>query len=144
MCVSDQSGTSYFHNCLIFLLLSQCLPDQSGRSGTSFLPFPQTILFVFRNSQIFMKIHAKMRAHELKTRALAMHYKNSDMSQQKSRKCGFLPFLNRHQKKIFYSLLLNRQKCYESSKTEYSDSTSFINRLTPLIFFQDFKIFSRG
>ena len=42
------------------------------------------------------------------------------------RKCVFRPF---------YSLFLIRPKYYESSKTEYSDSTSFINRLTPLIFF---------
>ena len=70
-------------------------------------------------NQIFMKILAKMCAHEAKTRALAMPYKDSDPSQQKSRKCVFRPFLNRHQKKLFYSLLLNRQKYYESSKTEY-------------------------
>ena len=76
-----------------------------------------------------------MRAHEAKTRALAMPYKDSDPSQQKSRKCVFRPFLNRHQKKLFYSLFQTRPKYYESSKTEYSDSTSFINRLTPLIFF---------
>ena len=82
-----------------------------------------------------------MRAHEVKTRALAMPYKDSDPSQQKSRKCVFRPFLNRHQKKLFYSLLLIRQKYYESSKTEYSDSTSFINRLTPLIFFRVSKFF---
>ena len=75
-----------------------------------------------------------MRAHEAKMCALAMPYKESDSSQQKSRKCIFRPFLNRHQKKLFYSLLLIRQKYYESSKTEYSDSTSFINRLTTLIF----------
>ena len=62
-------------------------------------------------------------------------YKDSDLSQQKSRKCVFRRFLNRHQKKLFYSLFQNRQKYYESSKTEYSDSTSFINRLTPLNFF---------
>ena len=31
--------------------------------------------------------HAKMHAHESKTRALAMPYINSDTSQQKSRKC---------------------------------------------------------
>jgi len=76
-----------------------------------------------------------MRAHEAKTRALAMPYKDSDPSQQKSRKCVFRRFLNRHQKKLFYSLFQSRQKYYESSKTEYSDSTSFINRLTPLNFF---------
>ena len=63
-------------------------------------------------------------------------YKDSDPSQQKSRKCVFWPFLNRHQKKLFYSLFQNRPKYYESSKTEYSDHPSFINRLTPLIFFQ--------
>ena len=62
-------------------------------------------------------------------------YKNSEMSQQKSRKCVFQPFLNRHQKKLIYSLLLIRQKYYEFFKTEYSDSTFFINRLTPLFFF---------
>ena len=55
---------------------------------------------------------------------------------QKSRKCVFWPFLNRHQKKLFYSLFQNRPKYYESSKTEYSDHPSFINRLTPLFFFQ--------
>ena len=44
-----------------------------------------------------------MRAHEAKTRALAMPYKDSDPSQQKSRKCVFRPFLNRHQKELFYS-----------------------------------------
>ena len=71
-----------------------------------------------------------------KKRALAMPYKDSDPSQQKSRKCVFRPFLNRHQKKLFYSLFQNRPKYYESSKTEYSDHPSFINRLTPLIFFQ--------
>merc|ERR1711954_635383 len=95
-------------------------------------------------NKIFIKIRAKMRAHEAKMRALAIPYKDSDPSQQKSRKCIFRPFLNRHQKKFFYSLLLIRQKYYESSKTKYSDSTSFINRLTPLIFFLGFKIFSRG
>ena len=63
-------------------------------------------------------------------------YKDSDPSQQKSRKCVFWPFLNRHQKKLFYSLFQNRPKYYESSKTEYSDHPSFMNRLTPLIFFQ--------
>ena len=42
------------------------------------------------------------------------------------------------------SLLPFRPKYYESSKTEYSDSTSFINRLTPLIFFHCFEIFSRA
>ena len=62
-------------------------------------------------------------------------YKDSDPSQQKSRKCVFWPFLNRHQKKLFYSLFQNRPKYYESSKTEYSDPPSFINRFTPLIFF---------
>ena len=62
------------------------------------------------------------------------NYENSDTSQQKSRKCVFRPFLNRHQKKLFYSLFPIRPKYYESSKTEYSDSTSFINRLTPLLF----------
>ena len=77
-----------------------------------------------------------MHAHEAKTRAFAMPYKDSDPSQQKSRKCVFWPFLNRHQKKLFYSLFQNRPKYYESSKTEYSDHPSFINRLTPLIFFQ--------
>ena len=50
----------------------------------------------------------------------------------KSRKYVFRPFLNRHQKKSFYSLLLIRPKYYESFKTEYSD---FINRLTPQTFF---------
>ena len=39
-------------------------------------------------------------------------------------------------KKIFYSLFQNRPKYYESSKTEYSDSPSYINRFTPLIFFE--------
>ena len=58
--------------------------------------------------------------------------KDSYPRQQKSRKCVFWPFLNRHQKKLFYSLFQTRPKYYESSKTEYSDSTSFINRLTPL------------
>ena len=86
-------------------------------------------------NQIFIKIRTKMRAYEAKTCALAMPYKDSDPSQQKSRKCVFRRFLNRHQKKIFYSLFQSRQKYYESSKTEYSDSTSFINRLTPLKFF---------
>ena len=71
-------------------------------------------------------------------------YKNSETSQQKSRKCVFRPFLNRHQKKLFYSLLLIRPKYYESSKTEYSDSTSFINRLTPLILFLGFWNFFEG
>ena len=33
---------------------------------------------------------------EAKMRALAMPYKYSDPSQQKSRKCVFRPFLNRH------------------------------------------------
>ena len=42
----------------------------------------------------------------------------------------FQPFLNWHQKKLFYSLL---SKYYESSETEYLDSTSFLNRWTPLI-----------
>ena len=42
-----------------------------------------------------------MHAHEAKTRALAMPYKDSDPSQQKSRKCVFRPFLNRHQKKFY-------------------------------------------
>ena len=41
---------------------------------------------------------------------------------------------NRHQKKLFYSNFQPRPKYYESLKTEYSDSTSFINRLTPHIF----------
>ena len=81
-------------------------------------------------NKIFIKIRAKMRAHEAKTRALAMPYKDTDPSQQKSRKC----VLHWHQKKLFYSLFQSRQKYYESSKTEYLDSTSFINRLTPLNF----------
>ena len=34
-----------------------------------------------------------------------------------------------------YSLFQTMPKYHESSKTEYSDSISFINRLTPLIFF---------
>merc|ERR1711954_427719 len=92
-------------------------------------------------NKIFIKIRAKMRAHEAKTRALAMPYKDSDPSQQKSRKCVFRQFFNRHQKKLFYSLLLIRPKYYESSKTEYSDSTSFIIRLTPLIFWGGLKFF---
>ena len=54
---------------------------------------------------------------------------------KKSRKGFFWPFLIRHQKKLCYSLFQTRPKYYESFKTEYSDSTSFINRLTPLIFF---------
>ena len=85
-----------------------------------------------------------MRAHEAKTRALAMPYKDPDQSEQKSRKCAFRPFLNKHKKKLFYSLLLIRQKYYGSSKTEYSDSTSFINRLTPLIFFLGYWNFFEG
>jgi len=68
-----------------------------------------------------------MRVHEAKTRALAMPFKNSETSQQKSRKCVFRPFFN--------WLFQTRPKYYEFSKTEYSDSTSFINRCTPLIFF---------
>ena len=44
-----------------------------------------------------------MSAHEAKTRALPMPYKDSDPRQQKSRKCVFWQFLNRHQKKLFYS-----------------------------------------
>ena len=57
-----------------------------------------------------------MCVHEAKTLALAMPYKDSDPSEQKSRKCVFLPFLNRHQKNKFYSLLSIRPKYYESSK----------------------------
>ena len=41
--------------------------------------------------------------------------------QQKSRKCVFRPFLNRHQKKLLYSNFQTRPKYYVSSKTEYSD-----------------------
>ena len=85
-------------------------------------------------NQIFIKNLAKMRAHKAKTRALPMPYKDSDPRQKKSRKCVFWPFLNRHQKKLFYSLLLIRQKYYESSKTEYSDSPSFINRLSLFLY----------
>ena len=81
-----------------------------------------------------------MRAHEAKTRALAMPYKNSDASQQKSRKCVFRPFLNRHHKKVIVSLFQTRPKHYESSETEYSDSTSFINRLTTTGFHNYFSI----
>merc|ERR1711942_587273 len=93
------------------------------------------IRYYLTTNQIFIKICVKMRAYEAKTCALAMPYKDSDPSQQKSRKCVFWPFLNRHQKKLFYSLFQNRPKYYESFKTEYSDHPSFINRLTPLIFF---------
>ena len=100
------------------------------------------------------KIH-KMRPHEEKQMCknfenwpsnpiFCSPHKNSETSQQKSRKCVFRPFLNRHQKKLFYSLLLIRQKYYESSKTELSDSPFFINRLTHLIFFRVSKKFSRG
>ena len=78
------------------------------------------IRYYLTTNQFFIKICPKISAHEAKTRVLAMHYKDSDPSQQKSRKCVFRPFLNRHQKKLFYSLLLIRQKNYESSKTEYS------------------------
>ena len=39
-------------------------------------------------------IRAKIHAHEAKTHALAMPYKDSNSSQQKSRKCVFRPFLN--------------------------------------------------
>ena len=53
----------------------------------------------------------------------------------KSRKWVFRPFLNGHQKKIFYLNFQTRPTYYESSKTEYSDSTSFIAKLTPIIFF---------
>ena len=52
----------------------------------------------------------------------------------KSRKGVFRPFFNRNQKKLFYSNFQTRPKYYESSQTECSDSTSFINRLTPLFF----------
>ena len=38
-------------------------------------------------------------------------------------------------KKVILFTFANQAKFYEFSKTEYSDSTSFINRLTPLIFF---------
>ena len=48
--------------------------------------------------------------------SMAMPYKNSDTSQQKSRKSVFGPFLNRHQKKLFYTLLSIRPKYHESSK----------------------------
>ena len=41
------------------------------------------------------------------------HYNFQDLSQQKSRKCVFWPFLNRHQKKLFYSLFQTRPNCYE-------------------------------
>merc|ERR1711954_506183 len=44
---------------------------------------------------------------------------------KKSRKCVFWPFLNRHQKKLFYSLFQTRPNYYESSKTEYSDFTFY-------------------
>ena len=47
----------------------------------------------------------------------------------------FLAIFESTQKKLFYSLFQTRPKYYESSKTQYSDSTSFINRLTPLIYF---------
>ena len=90
---------------------------------------------------IFIKIRTKMRVHEAKTRTLAMPYKNSETRQQKSRKCVFRPFLNRNQKKLFYSFFQTRPKYYESSKTEYSDSSSFINQYTPLIFFGFQKFF---
>ena len=81
---------------------------------------------------------------EAKTLALAMPFKNSDTGQQKPRKYVFRPFINRHQKKLFYSLFSIRPKYYESSKTEYSDSISCINRLTPLIFSLGFWNFFRG
>ena len=68
-----------------------------------------------------------MRAHEAKTRALAMPYKDSDLIQQKSRKCDFRPFFNIHQKKLFYSLFQTRPQYNESTKMEFTDSTSFIN-----------------
>ena len=42
-----------------------------------------------------------MHAHEAKMRALAMPYKDSDPSQQKSKKCVFRPFFNGHQKSYF-------------------------------------------
>ena len=53
-----------------------------------------------------IKIRAKMRVHEAKTHVLVMPYKNSETSQQKSRKCVLRPF---------YSLLSIRPKYYESS-----------------------------
>ena len=43
-----------------------------------------------------------------------------------------------------YFINFFKPKYHESSKTEYSDSTSFINRLTPLIFFFRVLKFFRG
>ena len=62
-------------------------------------------------------------------------YKKNQKQVKKIKKGRFQPFLNRHKTKLFYSNVQTRPKCYESFKTEYSDSTSFINRLTPLIYF---------
>ena len=55
-------------------------------------------------------------------------YKNSETS-KKNQERVFSAIFELTQKKIILFTF------YESSKTEYSDSTSFINRLTPLIFF---------
>ena len=103
-----------------------------------FMKFETYVHKYLTTNQIFIKIRAKMRAYEAKMRALAMPYKNSDTSQQKSRKYVFGLFWI---KKSFYSLFQPRPKYYESFKMEYSDSTSFINRLTPLIFFRVFTFF---
>ena len=65
--------------------------------------------------------------------AIFLHSKHQK-SYQGTLGCVFRPFLNIHQTKLFHSLFQTRPKYYESSKTEYSDSTSFINQLTPLIF----------
>ena len=51
--------------------------------------FPACCLLRF--AAFFFILMAKMRAHEAKTRALAMPYKDSDLSQQKSRKYVFRP-----------------------------------------------------
>ena len=65
-------------------------------------------------NKVVLHHQPKMRVHEAKTRALAMPYKNSETSQQKSSKCIFRSFMNRHQKKLFHSLLSIRPKYFES------------------------------
>ena len=68
------------------------------------------IFLIFVDLDLNLCKASHVRAYEAKPRALAMPYKDSDPSQQKSRKCVFWPFLNRRQKKVILFTFANQAK----------------------------------
>ena len=99
-CVS-KLRTCLYDSCVY---VQQYFAHISSTEARIFMKFETYVHKIVLDHQPIFR--AKIRVHEAKTRALAMPYKDSDPSQQKSRKCVFRSFMNRHQKKLFIMSLL--------------------------------------